>query len=45
MKAGEVLHTPPNVAHFGRNDTNAVSKTLVVRVKDITKPVTVNLQR
>ena len=27
VKAGEVLHTPPNVVHFGRNATDKPSKT------------------
>jgi quercetin dioxygenase-like cupin family protein len=39
VKAGEVLHTPPNTAHFGRNATDKVSKTLVVRIKDKDKPI------
>jgi quercetin dioxygenase-like cupin family protein len=45
VKAGEVIHNPPNVAHFGRNDTNQVSKTLVVRIKDKDKPITVEVSR
>jgi quercetin dioxygenase-like cupin family protein len=39
VKQGEVLHTPPNTAHFGRNATDKLSKTLVVRIKDKDKPL------
>jgi quercetin dioxygenase-like cupin family protein len=28
VKAGEVLHTPPNVVHYGRNATDKLSKSL-----------------
>jgi hypothetical protein len=33
-------YTPPNVAHFGRNATDKVSKTVVVRIKAKEKPIT-----
>jgi quercetin dioxygenase-like cupin family protein len=39
VKAGEVLHTPPNVPHYGRNATDKISKTLVVRIKAKDKPI------
>jgi quercetin dioxygenase-like cupin family protein len=39
VKAGEVVYTPPNTNHFGRNATDGLSKTLVVRVKAKDKPV------
>jgi quercetin dioxygenase-like cupin family protein len=43
VKAGEVIYTPPNVAHFGRNAT--VSKTGVFRIKPKDQPITVNVQQ
>jgi|SRR5579871_5795534 len=45
VKAGEVLYTPPNTPHYGRNATDALSKTVVVRIKDKDKPVTVEVKR
>ena len=39
VKAGEVVYTPPDTSHFGRNATDKVSKTLVIRIKDKDKPV------
>jgi quercetin dioxygenase-like cupin family protein len=45
VKAGEVLYTPPNTAHYGRNATDKVSKTLVVRIKDKDKPVMIEVAR
>jgi len=39
IKAGEVVYTPPDTNHFGRNDTDKISKTLVIRVKAKDKPV------
>jgi quercetin dioxygenase-like cupin family protein len=39
VKAGEVIYTPPNVPHFGRNATDKPSKTLVVRIKAKDKPI------
>jgi quercetin dioxygenase-like cupin family protein len=45
VKAGEVLYTPPNTPHFGRNATDKVSRTLVVRIKDKDKPLMVEVQR
>ncbi len=44
VKAGEVLYTPPNTPHFGRNATDKVSKTLVLRIKDQDKPVMVEVK-
>jgi len=45
VKAGEVLYTPPNTPHFGRNATDKISKTLVVRIKDKDKPIMVEVKR
>ena len=43
VRAGEVLYTPPNTAHYGRNATDRISKTLVVRIKD--KPLMTEVTR
>lgn len=45
VKAGEAIYTPPNTPHFGRNATDKVSKTIVIRVKDKDKPVTVEIKK
>jgi quercetin dioxygenase-like cupin family protein len=45
VKAGEVIHNEPNVAHFGRNATDKVSKTVVVRIKAKEKPITTEVKR
>lgn len=45
VKAGEVIHTPPNTAHFGTNATDKLSKTVVIRIKDKDKPVMVEMKR
>ena len=39
VKAGEVVYTPPDTKHFGRNATDKLSKTLVIRIKAKDKPV------
>jgi quercetin dioxygenase-like cupin family protein len=39
VKAGEVVYTPPNTNHYGRNATDKISKTLVIRLKAKDKPV------
>ena len=39
VKAGEVFYTPPNTPHYGRNATDKVSKTLVIRIKAKDQPV------
>lgn len=39
VKAGEVVYTPPNTKHYGRNATDKISKTLVIRIKAKDKPV------
>lgn len=39
VKAGEVVYTPPDTIHFGRNATDKISKTLVIRIKAKDKPV------
>ena len=43
VKAGEVIYTAPNVAHFGRNATDKISKTVVFRIKPKDQPITVNV--
>jgi quercetin dioxygenase-like cupin family protein len=45
VKAGEVIYTPPNTPHFGRNATDKESKTLVVRIKAKDKPVMTEVKR
>ena len=45
VKAGEVIYTPPNTPHFGRNATDKESKTLVVRIKAKDKPITTEVKR
>ena len=45
VKTGEVLHTQPNVPHFGRNATNGLSKTVVIRIKDKDQPITIGVKK
>ena len=45
VKAGEAIYTPPNTPHFGRNATDKISKTIVIRVKDKDKPIMVETQK
>jgi len=45
VKAGEVLYTPPNVPHYGQNATDRVSKTIVFRIKDKAKPISVDVNK
>src|SRR5690242_15766821 len=45
VKTGEALYTPPNTPHFGRNATDHISRTLVVRIKDKDQPVMVEVKR
>jgi quercetin dioxygenase-like cupin family protein len=45
VKAGEVIYTPPNTPHFGRNATDKPSKTLVVRIKARDKPISVEISK
>jgi quercetin dioxygenase-like cupin family protein len=45
VKAGEVLYTPPNTPHYGRNSTDKVSKTIVVRIKAKDQPIMVELKK
>ena len=44
VKAGEAIYTPPNTPHFGRNATDKPSRTLVVRIKDKSKPIMVEVK-
>ena len=41
VKAGQAIYTPPNTLHFGRNATDKISRTVVIRVKDKDKPIMV----
>ncbi len=41
VRAGEVHHVLPGVAHFGRNDGATAARTLVVRVKPKDQPMSV----
>jgi quercetin dioxygenase-like cupin family protein len=45
VKAGEVIYTPPNTPHFGRNATDKDSKTIVIRIKAKDQPVAVEVKR
>jgi quercetin dioxygenase-like cupin family protein len=45
VKAGEVVYTPPNTPHFGRNATDKESKTIVVRIKAKDQPVAIEVKR
>ena len=45
VKAGEAIYTPPNTPHFGRNATDKVSRTIVVRIKEKSQPITVEIKR
>jgi len=45
VKAGEAIYTPPNTPHFGSNLTGKPSKTVVIRVKDIDKPISVEIKQ
>jgi quercetin dioxygenase-like cupin family protein len=45
VKAGEAIYTPSNTPHFGRNATDKISKTVVIRVKDKDKPITVEIKK
>ena len=45
VKAGEAIYTPPNTPHFGRNATNKVAKTVVIRVKDKDKAIMVEIKK
>jgi quercetin dioxygenase-like cupin family protein len=45
VKAGEVVYTPPNTAHFGRNATDKESRTIVIRIKAKGQPVATEVKR
>ena len=45
VKAGEVVYTPPNTPHFGRNATDKESKTIVIRIKARDQPVATEVKR
>ncbi|HKV74854.1 MAG TPA: cupin domain-containing protein [Gemmatimonadales bacterium] len=44
VKAGEAIYTPPDTPHFGRNATDRMSRTVVIRVKDKDQPIMVELK-
>ena len=45
VKAGEAIYTPPNTPHFGRNATDKISRTVVIRIKDKDKPIMVEVKK
>jgi quercetin dioxygenase-like cupin family protein len=45
VKAGEAIYTPPNTPHFGRNATDKISKTVIIRVKDKDQPISVEIEK
>jgi quercetin dioxygenase-like cupin family protein len=45
VKAGEAIYTPPNTPHFGSNLTDKPSRTVVIRLKDIDKPIMVEIKK
>jgi quercetin dioxygenase-like cupin family protein len=45
VKAGEALYTPPNTPHYGRNASDKISRTIVVRIKDKSQPLAVEIKR
>jgi quercetin dioxygenase-like cupin family protein len=45
VKAGEAIYTPPNTPHFGRNATDRISRTIVIRIKDKDSPIMVELKK
>ena len=45
VKAGEAIYTPPNTPHYGSNLTDKPSKTVVIRLKDIDKPIMVEIKQ
>jgi quercetin dioxygenase-like cupin family protein len=45
VKAGEAIYTPPNTPHYGRNATDKISRTIVIRIKDKDKPIMVEIKR
>jgi quercetin dioxygenase-like cupin family protein len=45
VKAGEAIYTPPDTPHFGRNATDRISRTIVIRIKDKDSPIMVELKK
>ena len=45
VKADQAIYTPPSTRDFGRNATDKISKTVVIRVKDKDKPIMVEIKR
>jgi quercetin dioxygenase-like cupin family protein len=44
VKAGEINHVLPDTPHYGRNASDKLARTLVVRVKDKSKPIAVDVE-
>ena len=44
VKAGEVNYVAPGVPHYGRNASDKLARTLVVRVKDKSKPIVTEVE-
>ncbi len=45
VKAGEAIYTPPNTPHYGSNLTGKPTRTVVIRIKDIGKPIMVEVKQ
>jgi quercetin dioxygenase-like cupin family protein len=45
VKAGEAIYTPPNTPHYGSNLTKKPCKTVVIRLKDVDKPIMVEVKQ
>ncbi|HEV8444649.1 MAG TPA: cupin domain-containing protein [Steroidobacteraceae bacterium] len=45
VKAGEAIYTPPNTPHYGSNLTDKPARTVVIRIKDVGKPIMVEVKR
>ena len=44
LKAGELVYTEPNVPHYGRNASDNITKTIVIRIKDKSQPIAVEVK-
>jgi quercetin dioxygenase-like cupin family protein len=45
VKAGEAIYTPPNTPHYGSNLTDKPARTVVIRIKDVGKPIMVEVKK
>jgi quercetin dioxygenase-like cupin family protein len=43
-RTGEVNHVLPDTPHYGRNASDKLARTLVVRVKDKSKPIAIDVE-